>query len=533
MALFRRISRGILSYRLGYSPQHPYPWRWTTPVVLCIFLLLSAFLAALNVPLSAYEVVQEFTYRPNDTLPPLPFSNMIPEMLQHPTGSFTPQIMTVGDTFNLNNSIFNWTITAAFDDVNNTQPVQTFSYYNNPLSDGCDVTYMTMRLTSSEDSTDWPIQYTVDVTCHIPISFTLSWNGGFSGGGNPAEYDLDSFTWGLEWDFGGLIPPSSPRVSVSEGLDVFQITVQPCCDCAATSAELPTQAPCRLSPARFSRFHSYSEYHGTPFQVPSDKLRLFSGDDPSSEALNTMFLNTFQSLYHLVRLELGLILENQIYASPEMYNRSIAPVYTPGIDLDSWVNGSLSATSDADVMAEWRHTVRLFNESDRVPVMGYLRSVPRLKPLGSAITSVFVSTFAMLSVLWTLFTLIAGALAASHSDTREDPNEVSAVKSISGIGKNSEDRRSVMEETVWNGSEASLFAPEKEDNLVSLRTLFERLNLTVENNNMQMKLNFARIGLALRKHGILADAHEKNGSDAEDNVTGAFLISAVRYVLDD
>ncbi|KAJ6471707.1 hypothetical protein DFH09DRAFT_1380541 [Mycena vulgaris] len=73
MALdFRRMSKGILSYRLGYSPQRPYPWRWTTPTVLCSFILLGAFLAALNVPLSAYEVVQEFTYRPNDTLESTP-----------------------------------------------------------------------------------------------------------------------------------------------------------------------------------------------------------------------------------------------------------------------------------------------------------------------------------------------------------------------------------------------------------------------------------------------------------------------------
>ncbi|KAJ6465675.1 hypothetical protein DFH09DRAFT_1112583 [Mycena vulgaris] len=61
-------------------------------------------------------------------------------------------------------------------------------------------------------------------------------------------------------------------------------------------------------------------------------------------------------------------------------------------------------------------SVRSFQESDRVPILLYFRSVPRLKPLGSAITSVFVSTFAMLSVLWTIFNFIAGALAGSQSD---------------------------------------------------------------------------------------------------------------------
>ncbi|KAJ6550810.1 hypothetical protein DFH09DRAFT_1086441 [Mycena vulgaris] len=61
-------------------------------------------------------------------------------------------------------------------------------------------------------------------------------------------------------------------------------------------------------------------------------------------------------------------------------------------------------------------SVRSFQESDRVPILLHFRSVPRLKPLGSAITSVFVSTFAMLSVLWTIFNFIAGALAGSQSD---------------------------------------------------------------------------------------------------------------------
>ncbi|KAJ6463102.1 hypothetical protein DFH09DRAFT_1382542 [Mycena vulgaris] len=419
MALFRRISRGILSYRVGYSPQRPYPWR------LRLAALGSTnspvFTGISTVPLSAYEVVQEFTYRPNDTLPPLPFSNLIPEMLQHPTGGFTPQITTVGDTFNLNNTIVNWTITAAFDDVNSPQPVQTFSYYNNPFSDGCYITDMTISLTGppgNNTSLDWPIQYTVHVTCDIPTLFTLSWNGGYlASGGNPAGSDLNKFTGSLEGDVEKLILRLS-QLSLPPSMepDTFVITVQPCCECgevtAATSKQLPTQAPCRLRPARFSRVNSYLEYPDN-YGSTSDG---FSGENAYSVALNTMFLNTFQSLYHLVRLELGLILENQIYASAEMYNHSIAPVYLPGIYFAPWVNGSLASISNATVMAEWQDSVRSFQESDRVPVMLYLRSVPRLKPLGSAITSVFVSTSAMLSVLWTLFSLIAGSLAGLNSD---------------------------------------------------------------------------------------------------------------------
>ncbi|KAJ7215427.1 hypothetical protein GGX14DRAFT_562642 [Mycena pura] len=111
------------------------------PIVLGMFFIITPFLAAINVPLSAYNVIQQATYRPNDTLPPLPLSNFIPSILQNlnSAGDLTPQILTVGDVLVLNGSIFNYTIIEAFDDPSMTAPVSSFSYYNNPLSDGCDV----------------------------------------------------------------------------------------------------------------------------------------------------------------------------------------------------------------------------------------------------------------------------------------------------------------------------------------------------------------------------------------------------------
>jgi hypothetical protein len=101
----------------------------------------------MTVPLSGYNIVQEFTYRPNDTLPPVLFSNMIPEFFQQTTEGFTPQIMRVGDKFRLNSSVFDWTILEAFDPADNSKPVPTFYYYNNPFSDGCDIVTAAAALT--------------------------------------------------------------------------------------------------------------------------------------------------------------------------------------------------------------------------------------------------------------------------------------------------------------------------------------------------------------------------------------------------
>jgi hypothetical protein len=94
---------------------------------------------AIAVPLSAYNIVQEFTYRPNDTLPTVALSSLVPSVFKQSANSFTPQLFSVGDSIRLNGSSLDYTIVGAFDGLDGTKPVLSFSYYNNPFSDGCDV----------------------------------------------------------------------------------------------------------------------------------------------------------------------------------------------------------------------------------------------------------------------------------------------------------------------------------------------------------------------------------------------------------
>ncbi|KAJ7453794.1 hypothetical protein FB451DRAFT_1280794 [Mycena latifolia] len=221
------------------------------------------------------------------------------------------------------------------------------------------------------------------------------------------------------------------------------ITVQPCCLCVVSTScgrdpyvdgssesGLETQSPCNSLPARFMAVkQSYKSLRlGVPFNgwdsgpnatdifahVGVDLQYYFNFSDAPLAALNTLFQNVFQSLYHIVRMELEVILDNQIYTSPTMYSRSISEVYVPGAaNQPSTTNYSRHgiSTDGMTVALAWPQYVQLFNESARIPVMLYLRSIPRLKPLGSAITSVFVSTFAMLSVLWMTFNVIAAVVA--------------------------------------------------------------------------------------------------------------------------
>ncbi|KAJ7184914.1 hypothetical protein C8R46DRAFT_1026746 [Mycena filopes] len=367
----------LSSYRLGYTLQRPYPWRWATPSIVVGFLVMSAFLTLLNIPLAAYEIVQEATYRPNDTLPPLLFSSLVPGLLQSPETSFAPQILTVGETLVVNGSIFNFTIAGAWDE--NKSPVMSFSYYNNPFSDGCDITRV---FSVDRGNTETPI---------TKIAFS--------------------------------------------NLSALSVTVVPCCDCendpqsTGSNTPLPTELPCRREVTHLVGSQvTFQKQSGEGGTLPgSSSSVLFDLGSTQSIGIysnyfnqpwvNDAVQNVLQALYHLARLELGIILENQIFASPAMFNQTISAIYIPPTaDLEGYenyqLNQSRTSTSNATLMNQWMDIVNGFNTTDRVPVISYLRPVPRLKPLGSAVTSVFVSTFAMVSVLWTIFSLLAGVIAA-------------------------------------------------------------------------------------------------------------------------
>ncbi|KAJ7661856.1 hypothetical protein B0H17DRAFT_1258368 [Mycena rosella] len=444
--------------------------------MLGAFVLLTAALAAINVPLSAYDIDQESTFRPNGTLPPLPFSSLIPDILQHPAGDFSPQILTVGDIIQLNNSVFNFTMTAAFNELDNTQPVSSFSYYNNPFSDGCDV-----------------VRIGAMMTCDIPTLFTLEYSMRIEdllAPINPARENFNELAADLTW-----LGLSGLRVATEHHLLFF---LSPS---SRVAIALPDP---RFVVTGGNIIWNSSSGRLNGGIVGANNTGIFGSPSLRSEVPD----NIFQSLYHIVRMELGVILENQTYASPEMYNQSISGVFALSL---SGANSSRLATTNATLMAEWRDSGRLFNETDRVPVMPYLRSVPRLKPLGSAITSVFVSTFAMLSVAWTIFSVIAGVLAMSHTGINEDVNEARLKPQEQDL----EGQQRPVEE--WDGSEACLAVAE--DKRVPLEALMQRLS-TVENKSVQavseMQLPFAEMQLSLaemqrslvrmrrslRKHGI-------------------------------
>ncbi|KAJ7601891.1 hypothetical protein DFH06DRAFT_1399897 [Mycena polygramma] len=320
----------LADFRIGYSPQRPYPWRWTTPLALFILFASTGLLTCLNIPLSAYETVQESTYFPNATVPALPMSNMIPSFLHDDAATFAPQTLHVGDTSGLNNSQFSFTI-----------------YYNNPFA--CDL----VNMTASVRRTD---------------------RGSYESALSPAVLQM---TWSvLTIDQGGLPRVGDGRMTLL--VENFSYDLHWLEDGTAEVATANLlKPPCSTEPARFIVLDGHIQ-NGTSsgsFDWAGHNITdLFApprwGEYPGFvdlSGLNPPFQNLVQGVYHLVRRDLGVILDNNIYSSPGMFNRSITPVMKNSLLGGSAANALRHATSNRTLMAQWRNSVLAFNETGRVP----------------------------------------------------------------------------------------------------------------------------------------------------------------------
>ncbi|KAJ7887395.1 hypothetical protein B0H13DRAFT_2534293 [Mycena leptocephala] len=427
MPLVKGLLASIVNYRLGYAPTQPYAWRWTTPVTFVVFLVATIILALINVPLSAYTIVTEATYTPNASLPTLPLSGLVPSILQESSysGSFSPQTLTTGHIMRPNGSIYSYLITGLT--MDSTLPIPC------PL-------FRTITIRFLIPVTLVSISFKAQITCWTPTVYILSFQFDINSASSSSSTDphdirvtnlvmLYADLWS-SWSAWRLAANGTgpsvlvPMDQLSPVLD--QTTVRPCCDCHGSGdATWNTEVfsldypPCSEAPASFLALDS------TVFlQLPSASLfaiatwnnpDFFAADEldgTSFAGLNTLLHNLFQALYHTIRLDLGVSQPNQIYTSAEMYNQSISTVYIPGVFSESAPNASACANTSrrdsSDLTALWTAEQQ---DVVRVPIMSYIRTVPRLKPLGTAITSVFVSTFAMVSVLWQVFSFIAVALS--------------------------------------------------------------------------------------------------------------------------
>ncbi|KAK7007843.1 hypothetical protein R3P38DRAFT_2791982 [Favolaschia claudopus] len=452
-----------MTYRVGYSPQKNYPWRWTTPLALVILLMSTVLLTCVNIPLSGYETVEEFTYFPNASIAALPMQNLIPSFLRPATAKFSPQHLNVGQVFSLNGSAVSYTIQSAFD-AGSKESVLSFPYYNNPFSNNCDIQNITVNVNLAVEDLYGHQYYgwsaTGFILCNYPTAFEMSWGMSWDSAGGPQNAQIDFAPLNnagtdllIKRERNKLSGMAYSRVfgvnSTQVGGASVSVTARPCCSCNGANTSEAVQSdvadllefPCTSQPAQFigisgNVVNSADLEHpwGFPYNwAGSNTSDLFSGLDPQIQytyfsskglsALQAPFHNMLQIVYHFVRSDLGLIFENQIFSSPEMFNSSIRPIDIPsdsqytngpfGLISYSMANEMLASTLNTTLMQEWKSSVLAMERSTRVPVLEYLHPISQFKPLGSAMTSVFVATFAMVSAVWTVFGLVARAFVSS------------------------------------------------------------------------------------------------------------------------
>ncbi|KAF8876625.1 hypothetical protein CPB85DRAFT_528627 [Mucidula mucida] len=137
---------------------------------------------------------------------------------------------------------------------------------------------------------------------------------------------------------------------------------------------------------------------------------VFADDfEDSTPALRLAVRNAMRATFHIARLDFGIVRGNQIYQSSAFFDENMED-YSKTWPSDLIENIFWAALcSPCDV---WP-TVP---SAARTVVLSYLRPVFQLKPIGSAIVSVFVATFAMVSALWKVFTFVAGCFTDSRPD---------------------------------------------------------------------------------------------------------------------
>jgi hypothetical protein len=113
------------------------------------------------VPLTAYDVVQDFTYTPNDTTKSqtLPFSNLVPASLRRNPGDFTGHTFNTGDSFKTTNLIFRYTVGKVLPpstdpDASSGKIVSDFIFRNYGLANTCDVYQISIVVAPQSDIGD-------------------------------------------------------------------------------------------------------------------------------------------------------------------------------------------------------------------------------------------------------------------------------------------------------------------------------------------------------------------------------------------
>lgn len=451
-----------------YNLSRPYPWKYTSWIVTFLTVAITISLVLLNIPLSGYEIQQDFTYTPNDTGTTLPYSSIVPAPIRKRSISFIPHTFVIGETFQTDSDfgLFDYKIGSA-NHLNDTPgsstprvgaEVSSFLYMNHGLST-CDVISITLDTTLPPPRQPWAYPHTVAtalISCWFPLfyQFRTVYNYQATLVRSPS-FDflrVGSAIMSIIENLDAVLHASNTTTNVRPGgtyanrsLKAFAVTYHRCCaTCNSSIGSMSdlTLEPYEILSANKSLFfydHPTCDEEDVKFNLPSYYLAmtgqtLFKGlpvltfmdgtvdigydhifgnfsDFIShifvngSDDFPTLTSNALKGLYHAIRLDLGIIRPNQIYNSPSRFNASINEISQSGQSQTTTARANRVLVGDVD----------LSNYNTRVPRILYLASELTRKPLGQAIVAVFVSTFSMMMALWQGCNFVATYFATLNS----------------------------------------------------------------------------------------------------------------------
>ncbi|KIY63925.1 hypothetical protein CYLTODRAFT_446327 [Cylindrobasidium torrendii FP15055 ss-10] len=452
MPTLRRVWQGIVTFRLEYPVSRHAHVNFSIPVAMVdssstgvhpvthdpfhfdqqlrdyTFKYQIPSLTSTSVPLAAYDRVTEFTYFPNKTDDTNRFWSFIPSALKKDTDfePFAPQTISVGDILSPNGSVYSYTVENVRAPDTGAS-VSSFAFSNNNLADSCDIAELRwdMKIThasgwgsresQSEEGNQLVIAdfgIKVMVECWIPVNYTLTFDTRDlrDHQSNHVQHIWRAELGFLEYTVGASLG-SLPVEYLEPKYSTKEIVLVPCCGCSSKGdwkdefdpwrkQRLAARSPCGSEPAQLN-------FSGVSF--PRNGQR---------ELILTSFTKTMLMLYHIIRLDLGIVEPNLIVTSRELLHQVVGDEIRVAINPEQEYSYASLEPVDDTLISGWRQQIEDLNNTLHSPSFSYSRSVWRLKPIGPAIISVYTATFTMVSLVWTIFVLTAAFLVSARENSQ-------------------------------------------------------------------------------------------------------------------
>lgn len=159
----------------SYSLTRPYPFRWFTPVAVCLLLIVAVLFSVVNIASSGYTLVVLSTNNPNTTLDQNTWLKHWPLFVTSKTrATCQPLAISVKTELFTNNTALTYTLTAVWHDKpDGSQNISSSLIYQNNVLENCSVHGIDMNFESQDRAavqlsySEWGARISAYATCSI------------------------------------------------------------------------------------------------------------------------------------------------------------------------------------------------------------------------------------------------------------------------------------------------------------------------------------------------------------------------------